>query len=158
MKLAAKALGVSQPTMSRKYKKIQNKHQKSDDSTNRKNILKDLLDSRLRSVAIATASIIKPEEVIELKNNFSESNPIFQKLQSNLTSIIKQEGSFKWTFIFEILADNRFKTLVADKDFVMKLGDIYDAPEEFVEVAKKALKGQVEVTPIYQDVFGPWKT
>src|SRR5699024_1079372 len=116
------------------------------------------LDSRLRSVAIATASIIKPEEVIELKNNFSESNPIFQKLQSNLTSIIKQEGSFKWTFIFEILSDNRFKTLVADKDIVMKLGDIFDAPEEFVDVAKKALKGQVEVTPIYQDVFGPWKT
>lgn len=159
IKLAAKALGVSQPTMSRKYKAIKSKHEDPNNtSIHRRNILKEQLDSRLRSVAIATSSIIKTEEVISLKNNFSESNPVLQKLQANLTSIIKKDGSLRWTFIFEMLPNDKFKTLVAYKDFVMKPGDIYEAPKEFVEVAQKALNGKVEVTPIYRDVFGEWKT
>ncbi|VEF46920.1 PAS modulated sigma54 specific transcriptional regulator [Bacillus freudenreichii] len=159
IKLAAKALNVSQPTMSRKYKRILTNLSKQDISPSEKRkILEDQLNNRLRSVAIATAAIIEPEEVIDLSDNPTQENPVFQKLQAQLTMIRKQEGGIKWAFIFEILKDKKFRTLVADKDFVMVPGESYDGSEEFSKVARNAVKGRVEVTPIYRDIYGEWKT
>ncbi|MBD8004663.1 sigma 54-interacting transcriptional regulator [Bacillus sp. Sa1BUA2] len=159
IKLAAKALNLSQPTMSRKYKKILNNLSKQNISPSEKRkILEDQLNNRLRSVAIATAAIIEPEEVSDLKRNPTTNNPIFKKIQTQLTMIRKQEGGIKWSFIFDILDNKKFRTLVADKDFVMEPGESYDGSEEFMKVARNAVKGRVEVTPVYKDIFGEWKS
>ncbi|MFK2825545.1 sigma 54-interacting transcriptional regulator [Bacillus sp. B190/17] len=159
IKLASKVLNVSQPTMSRKYKKILTKlAEQNIVPSAKRNVLESQLNSRLRSVAIATAAIIQPEEVSELKREPAFSNPTFRKIQSQLTMIRKQEGGIEWAFIFDILEDKKFRTLVADKDFVMTPGESYEPSPEFTKVAANAVKGRVEVTPIYKDVYGEWKT
>ncbi|WP_225435388.1 sigma 54-interacting transcriptional regulator [Bacillus aerolatus] len=159
IKLASKVLNVSQPTMSRKYKKILTKLSEQNILPSAKrNILESQLNSRLRSVVIATAAIIQPEEVSELKREPTLSNPTFQKMQNQLTMIRKQEGGIKWAFIFDILEDKKFRTLAADKDFAMEPGELYEGSPEFAKVAANAVKGRVEVTPIYKDIYGEWKT
>ncbi|OCA91998.1 sigma 54-interacting transcriptional regulator [Pseudobacillus wudalianchiensis] len=159
IKLASKVLDVSQPTMSRKYRKILTKlSEQNIVPSAKRDILENQLNNRLRSVAIATAAIIQPEEVSELKRDPSFSNPIFQKLQSQLTMIRKQEGGIKWAFIFDMLENKKFRTLVADKDFIMNPGESYESSPEFIKVATNAVKGRVEVTPIYKDIYGEWKT
>jgi len=159
IKLAARALNVSQPTMSRKYKKILNNLTKQNISPSEKrNILEEQLNNRLRSVAIATAAIIETEEVIELRKNPTVENPIFQKIQKQMTMVIKQEGGMRWAFIFEVLDSGTFRTLVGDKGFVMQPGELYEGSDEFAKVARNAIKGRVEVTPVYRDVFGEWKS
>ncbi|WP_338751849.1 sigma-54 interaction domain-containing protein [Bacillus sp. FJAT-52991] len=159
IKLAAIALNISQPTMSRKYKKIQNKRAETVPSPSKKRaFLEEQLNNQLRSAAIVTAAIIQPEEVQQLKENISATNPIFQKLQANLTMIRKQEGVIKWAYIFSPLPDNSLITLVADEDFVMKPGELYQGPDEIIKIAHNALQGKVEVTPLYKDRYGEWKT
>ncbi|WP_203364562.1 sigma 54-interacting transcriptional regulator [Bacillus sp. REN10] len=159
IKLAAKVLDVSQPTMSRKYKKILAKlSEQNIVPSAKREILESQLNNRLRSVAIATAAIIQPEEVSELKKDPSFSNPIFQKLQSQLTMIRKQAGGIKWAFIFDMIEHKKFKTLAADKDFTMQPGQFYEGSPEFAKVAANAVKGRVEVTKIYKDIYGEWKT
>ncbi|WP_231603405.1 sigma 54-interacting transcriptional regulator [Bacillus sp. FJAT-27231] len=159
IKLASKVLDVSQPTMSRKYRKILTKlSEQNIVPSAKREILENQLNNRLRSVAIATAAIIQSEEVSKLKRDPAVSNPIFQKLQSQLTMIRKQEGGIKWAFIFDILEDKKFRTLAADKEFAMKPGELYEGSPEFAKVAVNAVKGRVEVTPIYKDIYGEWKT
>ncbi|KKB44114.1 Formate hydrogenlyase transcriptional activator [Bacillus thermotolerans] len=159
IKLAAKVLQVSQPTMSRKYRKILEKRSEPNIVPSAKrDILENQLNSQLRAVAIATAAIIQPEEVSALKREPTLSNPVFQKLQNQLTMIRKQEGGIKWAFIFDIPEGKTFRTLAADKDFTMKPGELYEGSPEFVKVAANAVKGRVEVTPVYKDIYGEWKT
>ncbi|UAT32790.1 sigma 54-interacting transcriptional regulator (plasmid) [Bacillus badius] len=159
IKLAAKVLDVSQPTMSRKYKKILAKlSEQTAVPSAKRDILENQLNTRLRSVAIATAAIIQPEEVSELKREPSFSNPIFQKLQSQLTMIRKQAGGIKWAFIFDMVDNKMFRTLAADKDFTMQPGQLYEGTPEFAKVAADAVKGRVGVTKLYRDIYGEWKT
>ncbi|RST77493.1 AAA family ATPase [Siminovitchia acidinfaciens] len=159
LKLAAKALNVSQPTMSRKYKRILNNLSKQNiPLSEKRKILEEQLNNRLRSVAIATAAIIETDEVMELRKNPSVKNPIFLKIQKQLTMVIKQEGGMKWAFIFEVIDNETLRTIAGDKDFVMQPGDLYEVGAEFAKVARNAMKGRVEVTPVYRDVFGEWKS
>lgn len=159
LKLAAKALNVSQPTMSRKYKKILNKLSKQNISPSEKRkILEEQLNNRLRSVAIATAAIIETDDIMELRKNPTAENPVFQKIQKQLTMVIKQEGGMRWGFIFEVMKDRTFRTLAGDTGFVMQPGELYETCDEFIQVARNAIRGKVEVTPVYRDVFGEWKS
>lgn len=160
VKLAAKVLDVSQPTMSRKYKKIRQKREQENLSpSNKRNVIEKELDKQLRSLAIVTAAIIQPEEVSHLLDtNFSPSNPTYQKLQKKLTMIREQDGAIEWAYIFKFLDNNKFLTLVADEDFVVKPGDLYEGPPEIIGIAAEAMKGKVTVTPLYQDIYGEWKT
>ncbi|OAH53210.1 MULTISPECIES: sigma 54-interacting transcriptional regulator [Bacillaceae] len=159
VKLAAKVLEVSQPTMSRKYKKIREKIQQANLSpSNKRRILEEQLDKQLRSIAIVTAAIIHPEEVIQLEKNISPSNPAYQKLQKKFTMIREQEGSIEWMYIFKFIDSKSMLHLVADEDFVIKPGELYKGPPEMMDVACAAMKGKVGVTPLYQDIYGEWKT
>lgn len=159
IKLAAKVLDISQPTMSRKYKKIRDKIAQANLSpTTKRRVLEDQLDKRLRSIAIVTAAIIQPEEVIALKNNISAENPAFQKLRGQLTMIRKQEGIIQWVFLFAVQPNGEIIHLVSDEDFVMEPGEVYECPPEMMKAIEAAKKGNIEVTPLYQDVYGQWKT
>ncbi|WP_257352348.1 sigma-54 interaction domain-containing protein [Pseudalkalibacillus decolorationis] len=159
VKLAAKVLDVSQPTMSRKYKKIRKKMQQANLSpSNKRKILEEQLDIRLRSIAIVTAAIIQPEEVIQLKTNTAPTNPDYQKLQKKLTMIREQEGIIEWVYIFYYLDNKRMLTLVADEGFIIKPGETYEGPPEIMDVASAAMNGKVGVTPMYKDIYGEWKT
>jgi len=159
-KLAAKVLEISQPTLSRKYKKIREKmEQESLSYPNKRNILEQHLDKQLRSMAIVTSTVILPEEISELmKPNVSPSNPTFKRVQKKLTNLREQEGIIEWVYIFKMLDNYVAQTIVASEDFVIPTGVLYEGPPETMEVAFAALNGKAGVTPLYQDIYGEWKT
>lgn len=160
VKLAAKVLDVSQPTMSRKYKKIREKMQhKTLSPLNKRKILEEHLNKQLRSMAIVTSACILPEEISELVNHsVSPSNTTYKKVQKKLTKIREQEGIIEWVYIFKVLDNNKMLTIVADEDFVIPPGHTYEGPPEMMEVAFEALDGKAGVTPLYEDIYGEWKT
>ncbi|WP_439096882.1 sigma-54 interaction domain-containing protein [Bacillus massiliigorillae] len=159
VKLAAKVLEVSQPTMSRKYKKIREKTEQTNLSpSNKRKILEEQLNKQLRSIAIVTAAVIQPDEIIQLIADNSPTNPIYQKLQKKLTLIREQEGIIEWVYIFEVRDNKMTINLCADEDFVLKPGEVYDGPPEIMDVAFAAMRGKVGVTPLYKDAYGEWKT
>ncbi|QNU04617.1 sigma 54-interacting transcriptional regulator [Peribacillus butanolivorans] len=159
LKLAAKVLEVSQPTMSRKYKKLRNKIEEARFSpVNKRAILEEQINQRLRSVAAVTAAIIPAEEVISLQKNMNRQTSYSQKLKQKLTMIQEKEGVIEWVFIFIMTEDERLIHLVADKGFVIEPGEEYIGPPEMVNVAYQAFNGKSGVTPIYEDRYGEWKT
>ncbi|MFJ7727542.1 sigma-54 interaction domain-containing protein [Neobacillus sp. NPDC097160] len=160
IKLAAKVLDISQPTMSRKYKKFREKIQhKTLSPLNKRKILEQHLNKQLRSMAIVTSAVILTEEISELVNhNVSPSNPTYKKVQKKLTKIREQEGIIEWVYIFKVLDNNKMLTIVADEDFVIPPGHLYEGPPEMMEVAFEAMDGKAGVTPLYEDIYGEWKT
>ncbi|WP_458355042.1 sigma 54-interacting transcriptional regulator [Peribacillus frigoritolerans] len=159
LKLAAKVLEVSQPTMSRKYKKLRNKIEEASFSpVDKRAILEEQINQRLRSIAVVTAAIIPAEEVISLQKNMNRPTSYSQKLKQKLTMIQEKEGVIEWVFIFIMTEDGRLIHLVADKGFVIEPGEEYMGPPEMVNVAYQAFNGKAGVTPIYEDRYGEWKT
>ncbi|MDP1419869.1 sigma 54-interacting transcriptional regulator [Peribacillus simplex] len=159
LKLAAKVLEVSQPTMSRKYKKLRNKIEEASFSpVDKRAILEEQINQRLRSIAVVTAAIIPAEEVISLQKNMNRQTSYSQKLKQKLTMIQEKEGVIEWVFIFIMTDDGRLIHLVADKGFVIEPGEEYMGPPEMVNVAYQAFNGKAGVTPIYEDRYGEWKT
>jgi hypothetical protein len=160
VKLAAKVLDISQPTMSRKYKKIREKMQhKTLSPLNKRKILEEHLNKQLRSMAIVTSTVILPEEIFELVNhNMSPSNLTYKNVQKKLTKIREQEGIIEWVYIFKALENNKMLTIVASEDFVIPPGHIYEGPPEMMEVAFEAMDGKAGVTSLYEDIYGEWKT
>ena len=160
VKLAAKVLDVSQPTMSRKYKKIREKMQhKTLSPQNKRKILEEHLNKQLRSMAIVTSTVILPEEVFELvKPSIHPSNQTYINVQKKLTKIREQEGIIEWVYIFKVLDNNKMQTIVASEDFVIPPGHIYEGPPEMMEVALEAMEGKAGVTSLYEDIYGEWKT
>ncbi|WML28391.1 sigma 54-interacting transcriptional regulator [Neobacillus sp. OS1-33] len=160
VKLAAKVLDISQPTMSRKYKKIREKMQhKTLSPLNKRKILEEHLNKQLRSMAIVTSTVILPEEIFELVNhNMSPSNLTYKNVQKKLTKIREQEGIIEWVYIFKALDNNKMLTIVASEDFVIPPGHIYEGPPEMMEVAFEAMDGKAGVTSLYEDIYGEWKT
>ncbi|MFJ7928268.1 sigma-54 interaction domain-containing protein [Peribacillus sp. NPDC096448] len=159
LKLAAKVLEVSQPTMSRKYKKLRNKMEEARFSpVDKRAILEEQINQRLRSIAVVTAAIIPAEEVISLQKNMNRQTSFSQKLKQKLTMIQEKEGVIEWVFIFIMTEDARLIHLVADKGFVIEPGEEYMGPPEMVNVAYQAFNGKAGVTPIYEDRYGEWKT
>ncbi|MDO7488390.1 hypothetical protein Q5O89_26620 [Peribacillus frigoritolerans] len=123
LKLAAKVLEVSQPTMSRKYKKLRNKMEEASFSpVDKRAILEEQINQRLRSIAVVTAAIIPAEEVISLQKNMNRQTSFSQKLKQKLTMIQEKEGVIEWVFIFIMTEDGRLIHLVADKGFVIEPG------------------------------------
>lgn len=160
IKLASKVLDISQPTMSRKYKKIREKiQQESLSPSNKRNILEQHLNKQLRSMALVTSTVILPEEISEIVNpSITPSSPTFKKVQEKLTKIREQEGIIEWVYIFKALDNNKLLNIVGDKDFVIPPGVLYDGPPEMMEVAFDAMNGKAGVTPLYEDIYGEWKT
>ncbi|MFJ7755532.1 sigma 54-interacting transcriptional regulator [Peribacillus muralis] len=159
LKLAAKVLEISQPTMSRKYKKIRNKMEEAHLSpVNKRTVLEEQINKRLRSIAVVTAAIIPAEEVISLQKNMNRLDSHSRKLKQKLTLIQEKEGVIEWVFIFSMTEDGRLIHLIADKGFVIEPGEEYIGPPEMMNVAYAAFNGKAGVTPIYEDRYGEWKT
>ncbi|GAB6174223.1 hypothetical protein JCM15765_37010 [Paradesulfitobacterium aromaticivorans] len=160
-KLAAQALGISQPTMSRKYQAIRQRL-KSDQSElsprNEMDILERELDKQLQSIAIVTAASLNVDEIKELLQNINEENPIYHKLQKRLTMIRDDEGKIEWNYIWRVTEDHRVISLVTDKKLKIRPGEEYVGPPVMMETIFAAMEGVVGVTPKYSDKFGEWKS
>jgi transcriptional regulator with PAS, ATPase and Fis domain len=160
IKLAARALEISQPTLSRKYKKIKEAKEASfpRNNTNHVKIFEKELDKQLRSIASVTAASLNVEDIKKLKQNISENNPYYGKLRHKLTCIRKFEGKIEWNYLWMIDKDNRVINLVADDKLNLKPGEEYTGPPEMMKVVYNAWQGQTGVTRRYIDKFGEWKS
>ncbi|MGH2316453.1 sigma-54 interaction domain-containing protein [Planococcus sp. SE5232] len=157
VKLASNILGISQPTMSRKYKKIRDMQKNGNSQLSKRRILEEQLNKHLRSITIVTAVAISPEEVrnaVKDTSNAALRAPLSQKF----TAIHQQEGGIKWVFVFQMQADGKVMHVAASDDFVINPGEEYIGPPEVMKVIYEAFKGKSGVTPLYEDEYGIWKS
>lgn len=158
IKLAANALGISQPTMSRKYQKLKEKLKNEKNNGNgNKDILENELNNQLRSVSIVLATLISIDKIKQLKENPSVECPVYHKMRELLTIIRKQEGKIEWSYIWSIM-DGKIINLVADEKLDIKPGEEYIGPSEMMEAVYQAAQGKVVVTSKYTDKYGQWKS
>ncbi|RST77488.1 AAA family ATPase [Siminovitchia acidinfaciens] len=157
--LAAKVLGLTQPTMSRKYKKIREKLDNANLSpTNKRKILEEQLNKQLRSTAIVTAAAIQPDKIIQLKNDLLPNSKAYQALKKRLSNLKEQEGSIEYVYLFEYINDSTLRNLVADDTYPLEPGQLYKSSPDAIKSATAAMNGKVEVTNLYKDDYGIWKT
>ncbi|MEK4231234.1 sigma-54 interaction domain-containing protein [Solibacillus sp. FSL H8-0538] len=157
VKLASSALGISQPTMSRKLKKIRTPLEQPNSTLAKRAVLEEQLNNRLRSVAVVSAITISIETVGKAIENLSNLDAHAELLRQ-LTAIQQQEGVIHWVFIFYKNKENKIINISACADFVIELGAEYTGPPEIMDVIEQALNGSVGITPIYTDQYGEWKT
>lgn len=159
--MAAKALGLTQPTMSRKYQKIKlrlEQREQSSRNSNEKYILEQELDNQLRSVSVVIAALINVDKIKKLVNHLSHENPVYRELQQLLTMIRMQEGKIEWSYIWKLSPEQKIIFLVADEKLDIMPGQEYAAPPEMKKAILDAYSGKIVVTPKYTDVYGQWKS
>lgn len=157
LKLASNILGVSQPTMSRKYKKIREMENSGGRLLSKRRILEEQLNKHLRSITIVAAVTISPDEVRSAMSD--TSNPALRApLSKKFTSILQREGGVKWVFVFQMHPDGKVIHVAASEGFVIETGEEYIGPPEVMKVIYEAFKGNSGVTPLYEDEYGVWKS
>ncbi|HHY67090.1 MAG TPA: sigma 54-interacting transcriptional regulator [Alicyclobacillus sp.] len=159
MKSAAKALGISQPTMSRKYRAVQEKLRRSRPylEAKERKFFEEELNKQLSTVAVVTSASLNVSEIKQLALYPSAENPVYHKLQRQLTTIREHEGKIEWMYIWKIEA-NKVIHLVADDKLKIEPGQEYNGPPEMMKAVYRAWNGSVSVTPNYTDRFGRWKS
>ncbi|NSL51907.1 sigma 54-interacting transcriptional regulator [Calidifontibacillus erzurumensis] len=154
---AAKILGLTQPTMSRKYKKIKEKRNKNNPNKIDKSVLiKNELHNHLQSIATVIAASLNIDKIIKLKENLTIENPEYHYLQNKLTKIRVNEGKICWSYIWILDSNNRVINLATDEKLKMVPGEEYIGPPEMMDAIYKGFKGKVSVTPLYTDKYGQY--
>ncbi|MCL6444662.1 MAG: sigma 54-interacting transcriptional regulator [Alicyclobacillus sp.] len=157
---AARALGISQPTMSRKYHEIKGRRRVNDQFAHeqKREILEAELTKQLSSVALVAVASLNADEVVSLAANITEKNPIYHKLRKRLTSIREHEGRIHWCFIWTVSEDGKIVHLVSDERLPFYPGQVYEGPPPIMESVFRAWAGQTVVSPKYKDDWGEWRT
>ncbi|MFC3749561.1 methyl-accepting chemotaxis protein [Paenibacillus sp. GCM10012306] len=126
-----------------------------------KSNLSNDLKSELLSVGTLTSMQINPEQVNQLLSNNGEGNPDFTSLQKQLDQIQKDQGVMSWSYIWSLKDDQ-----VTTQAYTSNLNEIYkpgalfaDLAPIHLEAAKKVYStGISEVTDVFKDPFGTWRT
>lgn len=157
LKLASKVLGISQPTMSRKYKKIKESIAKQDTGLSTRRILEKELDKRLRSTAVVTSVGILSTDLEKAIQHLGEEDYLLP-VSEQLTRVYMKEVGVQWGFIFIKNKDGAIVNLTASDDFIIPNGSIYIGSDIIRKTIEQAYAGIISVTPIYEDEYGKWKT
>lgn len=157
LKLASKVLGISQPTMSRKYKKIKEAQAKQDTGFSTRIVLEKELDKRLRATAVVTSIGILP---IDLERAIAHlgDDTFLAPVSEQLTQVYMKEVGVQWGFIFIKNKAGQIVNLTASEDFIIPNGVVYIGSEVILQTIEQAYNGIISVTPIYMDEYGEWKT
>lgn len=157
VKLASNILGISQPTMSRKYKKIREMENNGGRLLSKRRILEEQLNKHLQSITNVAAVTISPDEVRSAMSD--TSNPALRApISKKFTTILQRENGVKWVFVFQMQPDGKVIHIAASEGFVIETGEEYIGPPEVMKVIYEAFKGNSGVTPLYEDEFGVWKS
>ncbi|NUU61057.1 methyl-accepting chemotaxis protein [Paenibacillus agri] len=119
------------------------------------------LKSELLSVGTLTSMQVNPDQVGKLLSKNGEGNPDFTSLQKQLDQIQKDQGVMSWSYIWTLKDDQ-----VTTQAYTSNLNDIYkpgalfaDLAPIHLDAAKKVYStGKSEVTDIFKDPFGTWRT
>lgn len=157
VKLASNILGISQPTMSRKYKKIREMENSGGRVLSKRRILEEQLNKHLQSITNVAAVTISPDEVRSAMSD--TSNPSLRApISEKFTTILQREAGVKWVFVFKMQPDGKVIHVAASEGFIIETGEEYIGPPEMMKVVYEAFKGDSGVTSLYEDEFGIWKS
>jgi methyl-accepting chemotaxis protein len=126
-----------------------------------KSNLSNDLKSELLSVGTLTSMQVNPEQVGRLIIENGEGNADFANLQKQLDQIQEDQGVMSWSYIWSLKDDQ-----VSTQAYTTNLNEIYkpgalfeDLAPIHLEAAKKVYStGKSEVTDIFEDPFGTWRT
>lgn len=119
------------------------------------------LKRELLSVGTLTSMKVDPEQVNRLISTNGADNPDFKSLQQQLDLIQKEQGVMSWSYIWD-LQDDKVATLAYTSNLneIYKPGALFaDLAPVHLETAKKTYStGVSQVTDIFEDPFGSWRT
>jgi len=126
-----------------------------------KNQLESDLEQELKSVGLLTAMQLDSKDIEKVFDAKGESDTNFLKVQSQLDHILEQQGIMFWSYIWK-MEDGGVNTV----GYTNNLNEVYEVGELFTDIApvhmtaaKRAIEsGQPEVTSIFEDTFGSWRT
>lgn len=161
--LAAKALEVSAPTFSRKYRAIQARQAENEsarrehaDEDSAKEVLVQELEKQLRIVAVVAAESLSVHALGQLKRAPTKDNPVYEQLRRQLTSLREREGTVQWTYVWHLDEQGQVVHLVGDSELDLAIGESYEGPPSMMSAVRRAFSGECTVSPIYRDRFGEW--
>ncbi|MGE7920833.1 HAMP domain-containing protein [Viridibacillus sp. NPDC093762] len=119
------------------------------------------LEQELKSVGLLTSKNLAPNNVENLLTVKGNEDPQFKEIQSNLDDIKDKQGVMYWSYIWKMEPEG-----VTTIGYTENLEEVYNAGELFTDIApihlktaKLAIKNdQPEVTEIFEDSFGAWRT
>ncbi|MGE7696415.1 methyl-accepting chemotaxis protein [Lysinibacillus sp. NPDC094177] len=120
------------------------------------------LEQELKSVGLLTAMNLDSDDIKDLLTEKGETNAIFKKVQKQLDKIKEEQGIMRWSYIWDVQDASGIKPI----GYTSNLNDINEAGEvdtdladEHVKTANLAIENNsTEVTDIYQDPYGSWRT
>lgn len=126
-----------------------------------KSRLQEDLKQELASVGLLTEKTLNSTAIEILSKSSSTTNTTFKKVQGDLDSIQEEQGIMSWSYIWSVDGDK-----VTPIGYTSNLNEIYKAGEVFEDIAPIHLKtaqqamasGKSEVTDIFEDTFGSWRT
>ncbi|MET4561951.1 methyl-accepting chemotaxis protein [Lysinibacillus parviboronicapiens] len=120
------------------------------------------LEQELTSVGLLTAMNLDSDDIKELLSKKGENNAEFKKIQEKLDLIQEQQGTMSWSYIWDVQDEGGVNPIgyTSNLNEVYEAGEIFkDLADEHVETAKLAIENnQTEVTDIFEDPFGSWRT
>ena len=119
------------------------------------------LEQELKSVGVLTSMNLDQGEIEKLLTVNGADDPLFIDIQNKLDFIKEKQGIMSWSYIWKM--EDKAVTPIG---FTNNLNEVYSPGELFDELApihldtaKLAIKNdQAEVTPIFEDPFGSWRT
>ncbi|WP_433943580.1 methyl-accepting chemotaxis protein [Paenibacillus sp. SN-8-1] len=126
-----------------------------------KSNLSNDLKRELLSVGSLTSMQVDSQQVSRLISKNGPGNPDFTSLQKQLDQIQKDQGIMSWSYIWSLKDDK-----VTTQAYTSNLNEIYKPGAPFddlapihLEAAKKVYDtGESQVTDIFDDPFGTWRT
>ncbi|WP_107924710.1 methyl-accepting chemotaxis protein [Lysinibacillus parviboronicapiens] len=120
------------------------------------------LEQELTSVGLLTAMNLDSDDIKELLSKKGENNAEFKKIQEKLDLIQEQQGTMSWSYIWDVQDEGGVNPIgyTSNLNEVYEAGEIFkDLADEHVETARLAIENnQTEVTDIFEDPFGSWRT
>ncbi|MEG0380825.1 MAG: HAMP domain-containing methyl-accepting chemotaxis protein [Kurthia sp.] len=119
------------------------------------------LEQEMKSVGLLTAMNLNSDEVKGLLTTTGEDNPNFLKVQDQLNKIQEEQGIMSWSYI-GFMENGGINPIgyTTNLNEIFEVGEVLSelAPEH-VKTAELAIKNnQTEVTAIYEDQFGTWRS
>ncbi|MGE7625250.1 methyl-accepting chemotaxis protein [Viridibacillus sp. NPDC096237] len=123
--------------------------------------LENNLEQELKSVGLLTSKSLVPNDVEKLLTVQGSKDPQFMNMQKTLNDIKDKQGVMYWSYIWKMEPEG-----VTTIGYTENLEEVYSAGELFTDIApihlktaKLAIKNdQSEVTEIFEDSFGTWRT
>ncbi|OIK09774.1 methyl-accepting chemotaxis protein [Bacillus sp. MUM 13] len=119
------------------------------------------LQHELSSVGLLTEKNLNPEQIHQLLSVSSKDDFVFKNVQKQLDSIKKEQGIMSWSYIWKPEQGG-----FAPIGYTSDLNEIYKPGQLFKDIAPIHLKtaklaissGKPQVTDIFKDSFGTWRT